>query len=130
MVSERKEPGAGVRAHEAPAPRNQEPPDRPSFRRSAASRYTSSVAEPVAPHVNWRARRSPSSRRRSLPGPAASTIARAMDAGSLGSERTAAPPAVSGMALASEVTTGQPHAMASRIGSPNVSLNDGYTNTS
>ena len=53
-----------------------------------------------------------------------------MDAGSPGSDKTAAPPAVSGIALVSDVTTGQPHAMASRIGSPNVSLNDGYTNTS
>ena len=57
-------------------------------------------------------------------------MALAMDAGSLGSARTAAPPAVSGMAVVSEVTTGQPQAMASRMGSPNVSLNDGYTNTS
>ncbi len=57
-------------------------------------------------------------------------MARAMDAGSLGSARTAAPPAVSGMAVVSEVTTGQPQAMASRIGSPKVSLSDGYTNTS
>ena len=39
-------------------------------------------------------------------------------------------PAVSGMALVSEVTTGQPQAMASRIGSPKVSLSDGYTKTS
>ena len=53
-----------------------------------------------------------------------------MDAGSLGSDRIAAPPAVSGMALVSEVTTGQPQAMASRMGRPKVSLNDGYTNTS
>ena len=57
-------------------------------------------------------------------------MARAMDAGSLGSARTAAPPAVSGMALVSEVTTGQPQAMASRMGSPKVSLSDGYTKTS
>ena len=48
----------------------------------------------------------------------------------LGSASTAAPPAISGMALVSEVTTGQPQAMASRIGSPKVSLRDGYTNTS
>ena len=57
-------------------------------------------------------------------------MARAMDAGSPGSHSTAAPPAVSGIALVSEVTTGQPHAIASRMGSPKVSLNDGYTNTS
>ncbi len=57
--------------------------------------------------------------------PTASTMARAMDAGSFGSDRTAAPPAVSGMALVSEVTTGQPQAMASRIGSPKVSFSDG-----
>ena len=49
-------------------------------------------------------------------------MALAMAAGSLGSARTAAPPAVSGMALVSEVTTGQPQAMASRMGSPKVSL--------
>ena len=42
-------------------------------------------------------------------------MALAIDAGSCGSDKAAAPPAVSGMALASEVTTGQPHAMASRI---------------
>jgi hypothetical protein len=48
-----------------------------------------------------------------------------MDAGSLGSASTAAPPAVSGIALASDVTTGQPHAIASRIGSPKVSFSDG-----
>ena len=70
------------------------------------------------------------SRSRSRPALIASTMARAMDAGSPGLASTAAPPAVSGMALVSEVTTGQPQAMASRIGSPKVSLNDGYTNTS
>ena len=43
----------------------------------------------------------------------------------MGSARTAAPPAVSGMALVSDVTTGQPQAMASRRGSPNVSLRRG-----
>ena len=53
-----------------------------------------------------------------------------MDSGSPGLASTAAPPAVSGIALVSEVTTGQPQAIASRIGSPKVSLNDGYTNTS
>ena len=52
-------------------------------------------------------------------------MARAMDAGSFGSASTAARPAVSGMALVFEVTTGQPQAMASRIGSPKVSLSDG-----
>ena len=57
-------------------------------------------------------------------------MASASDSGSLGSASNAAPPAVSGMALTLEVTTGQAHAMASRIGSPNVSLKDGYTNTS
>ena len=60
----------------------------------------------------------------------ASMIALAMDAGSPGLASTAAPPAVSGIALVSEVTTGQPVAIASRIGSPNVSLCDGYANTS
>ena len=35
-------------------------------RRSATSRYTSRVAAAVAPHVNWPARSSPRSRRRSL----------------------------------------------------------------
>ena len=68
---------------------------------------------------------SPRSRSRSRSGPAASTMARAIEAGSLGSARIAAPPAVSGMALTSEVTTGQPQAMASRMGSPKVSLSDG-----
>ena len=48
-----------------------------------------------------------------------------MPSGSSGSHSRAAPPAVSGMALRSEVTTGQPVAIASRIGSPNVSLCDG-----
>ena len=57
-------------------------------------------------------------------------MALAIDAGSCGSDKAAAPPAVSGMALVSEVTTGQPQAMASRMGSPKVSLNDGYTKTS
>ncbi len=52
-------------------------------------------------------------------------MALAIEAGSFGSASTAARPAVSGMALVSEVTTGQPHAMASRMGSPKVSLNDG-----
>ena len=57
-------------------------------------------------------------------------MARAMEAGSRGSASTAAPPAVSGIALVSEVTTGQPQAMASRMGRPKVSFRDGYTNTS
>ena len=48
-----------------------------------------------------------------------------MAAGSAGSASTAAPPAISGMLVTSEVTTGQPEAMLSRIGSPKVSLNDG-----
>ena len=52
-------------------------------------------------------------------------MARAIEAGSFGSASTAACPAVSGMALVSEVTTGQPHAIASRMGSPKVSLSDG-----
>ena len=34
------------------------------------------------------------------------------------------------MALARAATTGRPHAIASRMGSPKVSLNDGYTSTS
>ena len=72
-------------------------------RRSAASRYTSRVAAAVAPHVNWPARLSPPSRKRSLAGPTASTMARAIDAGSLGSHKTAAPPAVSGKPLISEI---------------------------
>ena len=38
--------------------------------------------------------------------------------GCFGSDKTAAPPAISGMPLLSEVTTGQPQAMASRMGSP------------
>ena len=53
-----------------------------------------------------------------------------IEAGSAGSASTAAPPAISGMLVTLEVTTGQPEAMLSRMGSPNVSLNDGYTNTS
>ena len=48
-----------------------------------------------------------------------------MLSGSSGSASSAAPPAVSGIALRSEVTTGHPVAIASRIGSPNVSLCDG-----
>ena len=42
-----------------------------------------------------------------------------------GLSRMAAPPAISGMELMSEVTTGQAQAIASRIGRPNVSLNEG-----
>jgi len=60
----------------------------------------------------------------------ASRMALAIEAGSLGSQSTAAPPAVSGMAVVLDVTTGQPEAMASRMGSPNVSLSDGYAKTS
>ena len=48
----------------------------------------------------------------------------------VGVGQRAAPPAVSGIALRSEVTTGQPQAMASRIVRPNVSLWEGYTKTS
>jgi hypothetical protein len=43
----------------------------------------------AAPHVNWAARRIPSSRRPFLPGPTASVVARAIDAGSFGLDRTA-----------------------------------------
>ena len=118
VVPEREEPVAGVRSDEPRTAGDEDLHFRRRRRRSATSRYTSRVDAAVAAHVNWPARRSPSSRRRSLPGPTASTMARAMDAGSLGSDRTAAPPAVSGMALVSEVTTGQPQAMASRIGKP------------
>ena len=57
-------------------------------------------------------------------------MAAAIDAGSRGSDSSAASPAVSGIALVSEVTTGHPQAIASRSGRPKVSLNDGYTNTS
>ena len=63
-------------------------------------------------------------------GPQALTSASAIDSGSCGSASRAQPPAVSGIALVSEVTTGQPAAMASRIGRPKVSLKDGYTKTS
>ena len=43
--------------------------------------------------------------------------------GRVGQQRGA--PAVSGIAVVFEVTTGQPQAIASRIGSPKVSLKDG-----
>lgn len=43
----------------------------------------------AAPHVNWAARRIPSSRRPLLPGPTVSVVARAMDAGSFGLDTTA-----------------------------------------
>ena len=80
--------------------------------------------------MNSAARSGPAARSRSPSGPQAFTTASAIDAGSFGSASRAAPPAVSGIALVSEVTTGQPVAMASSSGSPKVSLNDGYTNTS
>jgi len=48
-----------------------------------------------------------------------------MEAGSAGSHRIAAPPAISGIELTCEVTTGQPQAIASRMGRPKVSLCDG-----
>ena len=57
-------------------------------------------------------------------------MASASESGSFGSASSAQPPAVSGIALVSEVTTGHAVAMASRMGSPNVSLKDGYTKTS
>ena len=130
VVSERQEPVAGVRSDESGASGDEDL----HFCRCAPA------LGDLAIHVEGRrGRRRPRelagppeslSRSRSRLGPTASTMARAMDAGSLGSDRTAAPPAVSGMALISEVTTGQPQAMASRMGSPNVSLSDGYTNTS
>ena len=53
-----------------------------------------------------------------------------MEAGSAGSHRMAAPPAISGMELVSDVTTGQPQAIASRMGSPKVSFSDGYASRS
>ena len=63
---------------------------------------------------------------RQLPSsPQAARIAVPIAAGSSGSASRAAPPAVSGIALRSDVTTGHAHAMASRMGSPKVSLNDG-----
>lgn len=43
----------------------------------------------AAPHVNWAARRIPSSSRPLLPGPTVSVVARAMDAGSFGLHTTA-----------------------------------------
>src|SRR6185437_8450565 len=62
--------------------------------------------------------------------PIPSRIERAIASGSCGSVRMAAPPAISGMELTLEVTTGQAQAIASRIGSPKVSLNEGYTRRS
>src|SRR5215472_6092147 len=115
----------GVGSDEAGPPGYENPHRRPGPLRSATSRYVSSVAAAVAPQVNWLARRIPSSRRWSLSGASASIIAFAIEAGSVGSDRIAAPPAVSGIALVSEVTTGQPHAMASSMGSPKVSFRDG-----
>ena len=61
----------------------------------------------------------------SFSGPQAFTKASAIDSVSAGSASSAAPPAVSGIAVMFEVTTGQPQAIASKIGSPKVSLNDG-----
>src|SRR5207247_2180000 len=107
LMSEGEQPVTGVGSDE---PRTADNEDLHARRRSAASRYTSSGAAAVAPHVNCPARRRPRSRSRSRSGPAASTMARAIEAGSFGSASTAACPAVSGMALVSEVTTGQPHA--------------------
>jgi hypothetical protein len=45
------------------------------------------------------------------------------DGGGIGG--IAAPPAISGIELTCEVTTGQPQAIASRMGRPEVSLCDG-----
>ena len=80
--------------------------------------------------MNCPARSGPAARSRSFSGPHAFTNASAIESGSAGSASSAAPPAVSGMAVMSDVTTGQPQAIASKIGSPKVSLNEGYTNTS
>ena len=52
-------------------------------------------------------------------------MARAIELGSWGSARTAAPPATSGMELSEDVTTGHALAIASSIGRPKVSLKDG-----
>ena len=129
VMTQRQQPVAGVRANEARSAGDQDLDARCPFRLAAASRYTSRVDAAVAAQVNSAARLRPASRSRSRP-PLASAIARAMDAGSAGSARTAAPPAVSGMAVVFEVTTGQPQAIASRIGSPKVSFSDGYTEMS
>ena len=127
FMSSRQEPVASVRSDEPRASGDKNLHFCRWRRRSATSRYTSRVAPAVARHVNWPARLSPSARKRSLAGPTASTMARAIDAGSLGSNKSAAPPAVSGRQLISETATGQPHAIPSRIGREKVSLKDGFT---
>src|SRR5262249_60246462 len=74
IVPERQEPVAGVRPDEPGAAGDEDPHDRRLRRRSAASRYTSRVAAPVAPQVNWRAPRTPAAARPPPPTVAPSAV--------------------------------------------------------
>ena len=127
VVAELDEPVAGVRADEPRSPGHQDPHARtfsrarcwPLGRRRGSARAVRGPGELGGPRqAARRGARAPC-------GPHARTSASASDSGDRGRPVAAAPPAVSAIALRSEVTTGQPQAIASRMGSPKVSLKDG-----
>ena len=80
---------------------------------------TASTPRAVASQVNGAARARPASRRRSRRASSPrSAVSAAAKASPSGGTRTAAPPHVSGSAVASAATTGVPQAIASSTGSP------------